>query len=450
MVRRFSLAAVAVVCISGITFAGHGNNNNNGGNRVGGVSINTAGVLAQPVEASLKPYKELQEKRLQKLAPELSAPVELRKISLRQIEAALAQSGHNFANQMPDDIKYLAGIQRLQYIFVYPEQGDIVLAGPGEGWKVNANADIVGITTGRPVLRLDDLLAAFRTVENARQGNITCSIDPTPEGRQQMDAFMARQQRFSSEVLDGIEKALGSQQISITGVPDTSRFARMLVASDYHMKRIAMKLDASPIAGLPSFIDMLKTKGQLDNMMPRWWMACNYEPIAKSPDGLAWEIRGPGVKVMTEDELIGGDGRVKGTGKVNPVAQKWADLMTEKYDELSAKETSFGELRNIMDMCVVAALIAKENLMAKANCEIPIMASPSSKVSLSVWDAPKTVSTQCSALKRGSDYIITASGGVEITSWQVADKTVADPAVGDVRAKAMPAKTQSGSSVWWN
>src|SRR5690606_7337347 len=158
---------------------------------------------------------------------------------------------------------------------------------------------------------------------NARQGGITCSIDPTAEGRQQFEAFMARQKKFDPAVLNGIEKALGPQQISLTGVPTNRRLARMLVASDYHMKRIAMKLDPSPVAGLPSFIDMLKSRGQLDNMMPRWWMACNYEPVAKTADGLAWEIRGPGVKVMTEDELIGSDGSVKGTGKVNPIAQKW-------------------------------------------------------------------------------------------------------------------------------
>ena len=33
---------------------------------------------------------------------------------------------------LPDEVKYLAGLQRIRYVFVYPEQQDIVLAGFGE------------------------------------------------------------------------------------------------------------------------------------------------------------------------------------------------------------------------------------------------------------------------------------------------------------------------------
>ena len=40
-------------------------------------------------------------------------------------------------------------------------------------------------------------------------------------------------------------------------------------------------------------------------MMPRWWLACDYEPLARSEDGLAWELRGNGVQAKTEDSLVG-------------------------------------------------------------------------------------------------------------------------------------------------
>ena len=42
---------------------------------------------------------------------------------------------------LPDAIKYLAGLQHIRYVFVYPEQKDIVLVGPGEGWKVDAQGE---------------------------------------------------------------------------------------------------------------------------------------------------------------------------------------------------------------------------------------------------------------------------------------------------------------------
>lgn len=414
---------------------------------VGGVSINTEGVLNQPDVAITQEIRDQYLKELKPKGAELNQATALRKISLRAIEEAVAKSDKNMAFQLPEEIRFLAGIQRLQYVFVYPELNDIVLAGPGEGWTIDDRANIVGATTGRPVLQLEDLLVALRSVGNAQQGGITVSIDPTPEGRQQFENYMRTQKSFTPAVLTGIEKALGSQHITITGVPTTSRFARMLAASDYRMKRIAMKLEDSPLPELPSFLDLMKKeRTKLTNMMPRWWMACNYEPLAKGEDGLAWELRGPGVKVLTEDEVVGGDGSVAGTGKASPVAQKWANLMTEHYDELSAKEPVFGELRNLMDMCVVAALISKEQLLARAHLELPTLQGPDSKLKLVSWPAPKLVSTQCSFIKRDREYLITASGGVAIDSWQAASKSVAKPEVGAIRQKA----TGKVGGLWWN
>ena len=138
-----------------------------------------------------KELRDLRLKSFQSVPSGLNQPVELRKISLRAIEQAVNASGKNFATDLPGEIRFLAGIQRIQYVFIYPEQNDIVLAGPGEGWKLDDNGDYVGVTSGRPVLRLEDLVVALRTVENARQGGISVSIDPTAEGRQQFERLHA-------------------------------------------------------------------------------------------------------------------------------------------------------------------------------------------------------------------------------------------------------------------
>jgi hypothetical protein len=438
------LAAVALL-VSSATFSLAGNGIGRIG-AVGGVSIDAHGVVGAKILEEAKLIREQYVKDFKPVPAELNAPVELRKISLRQVEEAVAKSEADITYKLPDEIRFLGGIQRIQYVFVYPEENDIVLAGPGEGWKVDENANHVGVTTGRPVLRLEDLMVALRTVDNARQGGITVSIDPSEEGRQRYAQLQRSIKQVTGETLVAIEKAFGPQEITITGVPDTSRFAIMMFCSDYHMKRIAMKLDPSPVKGLPSYVDMVKSsRGGAGNVMPRWWLACNYQPLGKSPDGLAYEIRGPGVKVMTEDELIGADGSVKGTGKTNANAQKWADLMTEKYDELSIKQPVFGELRNLMDLCVVAALIKKDNLLGKTHLEIPTLASDSSKLGVVKWHAPKTVPTQVSATKHSGGTIVTASGGVEINSWEIANQTVESAAAGEVRSKS----AKSGS-LWWN
>jgi hypothetical protein len=419
------------------------------GNRVGGVSIDASGMVSPPEKSARIPMRDALRKQHAAPAAELNQSVELRMVSLRRLEEVVAESKQTMAEALPDDLRFLAGLQRVQFVFVYPEEHDIVLAGPGEGWKVDEEGNIVGVTTGRPVLCLEDLIIALRSVDNARQGGISCSIDPTAEGRKRLDALLAKKTAYNSGVLGAVKRALGPQEITVTGVPADSHFARVLVSSDYHMKRIAMNLDPSPIKELPSFIHLIKRdSASLDNMMPRWWMACDYDPLGRSEDGLAFELRGRGVKCLTEEEVVDAQGKVTGTGTVNPTAQKWADLMTEHYGELSAKEASFGELRNVMDLCVVAALIAKEQLLIKADCPLPALSGKNGTLGVAKFNAPKSVETQCSSLQNGQSYIITASGGVSIASWQIATNLELRPAVGQVREKAKPA-ANSGQA-WWN
>ena len=52
------------------------------------------------------------------------------------------------------------------------------------------------------------------------------------------------------------------------------------------------------------------------------------------------------------------------------MAKKWADNMTAHYDELSLKESVFGQLRNCIDLAVVGALIVKDQLAEKADCSL--------------------------------------------------------------------------------
>ena len=174
-------------------------------------------------------------------------------------------------------------------------------------------------------------------------------------------------------------------------------------------------------------------------------MACNYEPLAASDDGLAWELRGPGVKVMTEDQHFTPQGQIVETGRTSGPAQRWADTMTAKYDELSVADPVFGELRNLMDMCVVAALIEKEHLTDKAGCSLPILTGATSDLATEAWNAPKTISPEVSLLRTRNSWLVTASGGVQIESWQAASQTAVDAKVSEIRKQATP----TGSSLTW-
>jgi hypothetical protein len=440
---RFAPAALGLLMLA-ITLPAWGGLASVRSSAVGGVLIDAQGVLTNAEVDEVGRLRELRQEMLKEVPADLKQPSKLRKVSLRGLEAAIAERKRT--TQMPllaDEMHYLAGLTRIQYVLVYPEQNDIVLAGPAEGWKVDAKGTVVGASTGLPILQLDHLLVALRTAEAAAGAPISCSIDPTPEGIRRFQAFMKSQKQFSPAVLGGIEQALGMQTITINGVSDKTDFARILVAADFRMKRLGMGFDKSPIKGMPSYLEMITAAGA-QSAMPRWWMAPNYEALLKDPEGLAWELRGPGVKCMTEDSLFAADGTRQQTGATSAAAQRWADLMTENYEELCVAEPIFGELRNIMDMAVISALIVRERLRERAEFPMSVLMSPE-EIAVDDFNAPKQVNSQASALKKGRNWIISASGGVEINSHVVANRTETSPALAAIR---QPKPAQPRSWYW--
>ena len=411
---------------------------------VGGVAINAEGVVEAPTVQDQRDLENLRQALPMNVPAPLEEFTELRAVSLKQLEAALAQCAKEL-QPVPEELKYLAGLQRVRYIFVYPERQDIVLAGPAEGWKMDALGNIVGLTTNRPVLMLDDLMTALRTGASSRVDPITCSIDPTAEGLQRYQALMGRLRTIGNpdQTMAQMEEALGPQTVSVTGVPNDSHFARTMVAADFRMKRLAMNIEKSPVEGMPSFLEMMRsTRRSMANAMPRWWLAPNYDPIAKTADGLAWELRGPGVKCMTAEAFLNEAGQQEETQAGNPVAQKWADTMTERFEELSERDSSFGQLRNVMDLAVVAALIEKERLFDVATLQTPRLMV---EQALDHYPVPKQTASIASAVKVGREWLVSTSGGVEMLPWHIASETETVDAVGDVRAKL----TRDVQEFWW-
>jgi hypothetical protein len=330
-------------------------------------------------------------------------------------------------------------------VLVYPEQNDIVLAGPAEGWRVDTKGSVVGATTGRPVLTLDDLMVALRTGQASNRSGISCSIDPTPEGLQRMQQLSGRLNPRGGPQLAGrqMEEAVGPQTISVTGIPASTHFARVLVAADFRMKRLAMNFEPAPIDGMPSFLTLAKSRRSgLQNAMPRWWLAPKYEPIRRDQAGLAWELRGPGVQCETEQEYLNESGQKQRSANPDVTAQKWAETFTEKFDELASEDSSFGQLRNVMDLAVVGALLFKEGLLQGSGLQAPNLLH---EQPLDEYPAPRMVSSQASFVKAGRTWVITVSGGVQIFPWQVADRT---EVVNDL-ASARSSQPQAPSNWYW-
>lgn len=399
---------------------------------VGGVSIRTDGVLqTATVEEQSEALALLREKVLGPQG-DLKQSSNLRLISLKNLKKAILQSIEQ-NKPLPEEALFLGGITRIENVFVYPDRQDIVLAGPSEPWTVAANGAIVGTKSGRPVLNLDDLLCAFKTVINARTSGISVSIEPTPEGIVSLEKL---QQQFRKNNVTNVKsmepamkEAFGPQQIKLEGLAADSHMAMVILAADYRMKLYGMNLAKAPVSGLPSYIEMISNQSNPGQLQSRWWMACDYSAIEHSADRMAWKISGPGIKTLTEQEQIAADGSVKQTGKTDRMAKKWADLFTEKLDVLATKDTVFGELRNVMDLCVVAALIESQELQGLSGCDLSSIMGESAKVELAKFAVPTSLDPQCSFIQTIKGWIVTTSGGVMVDSWQTVSHLKVNEAV---------------------
>ena len=420
---------------------------------VGGVRVDGQGVI-QDIRPQLREDLAGTRQQLEADVPDnLPAGVQLRKISLRALQESLLAAA-NQEEQLPEAVRYLSGLQRVQYVFVYPEQQDIVLAGPGEAWRINELGQAVGATNGRPVIHLQDLMVALRNAFNADGATISCSIEPTPEGILNLQSKLNQFGRLSNrgqirQVVSRkqeLEESLGPQDVILTGVDPTSRFAWTLVAADYRMKCLGMGLESAPIAGMPSYPEIMRQRSA--DLMPRWWMETDYDALLTDEAGFSWELRGQGVKVLAEDELVMANGERKPTGKVNQAARRWAETMTEKYDELSIASPIFGQLRNCMDLAVVAALIHSKSLDQKAGLALTglldekVLTVPSGAV-------PRSTPSIVSFLERRRSLVITASGGVLIQPWKVVEQTEQSPELAAMRSSIESGHSDASDKNWY-
>src|SRR5262245_52240959 len=263
---------------------------------VGGVYIDPAGILRET--SSLAPA-DLR-RRLDAAGDEgtasraVSSASPLRKISLRKLEEVVAEL-HAQGQPIPADIRYLAGLTSVKYVFVLPDGGDVVLAGPAEGWDVLPTGDIVGSESHRPVLQLDDLVVALRYAfaEGSADSFLWCSIEPTEAGLKAHAAYIRGlggiEQARLPQIRQGMEQAVGQQEIHVYGIEATNRFALQMIAADYRLKRISLAHDPSPSKNVPSYLDLAeKSATGGPQRQHRWWFVGHYNAIRHTADRLAF------------------------------------------------------------------------------------------------------------------------------------------------------------------
>jgi hypothetical protein len=426
-----------------------------------GVMVDAAGAL-KLVKATA-PTPELAERR--GTVPSSSASTtadprhasKLRYVSLPRLEQEIIrlQEAHE---KFDPAMLTLAGLQRIEYVFVYPESNDLVLAGPAGDWRIDPFGRIVAADTGAPVIRLDDLLTLLRRREQSKSSFFGCMINPRQAALAATQVFLDKsaQQPLDpgqrKKWLEQIRSTLGRQDVDIFGIDPTSRVARVLVEADVHMKLIGMGLEDG-VPGVQSYLESVKAaRGPVAAMsVLRWWFALNYAAINTSADGDAYQLVGDGARVLSENEALAAQGQRVHTGQSDPLNQQFADSFTVHFSELVAKYPVYGELRAIFDLSLALAIIDADKLFERANWK-PTRLLDNEKLRLPQWPAPKEVDTVANSVVVGRRQIIAGvSGGVMVDVKEtLAIRTAgSSPVLANVRSVA-PAMDAGDEEIhWW-
>ncbi len=385
-----------------------------------GVAIDADGVVHRQVFRD--PTGQLRRRRIAEaraaLDPDIARPSPLRKVSLTRLERAIAKQ-LEAGRQPTAAMRHLAGLTRAKYVFLYPDAGDIVIAGPAEGWAEDLNGRMRGMKTGRPVLLLEDLVVALRAYPpgGKQAGLIFCSIDPTQEGLARMQQFLRSiggqaHPGQTQAIVHGLQTSLGLQTVRVGGVPPSTHLARVMVEADYRMKLIGIGLERPPVK-LTSYVARANPAAVSRNALQRWYFVPNYESVRVADDELAMELVGSGVKLIGQNELVGADGGRIASRKTDRASHLFVTGFTKKYAQLAKAAPIYAQLRNVIDLLVAAAFMQKHDYYARANWSMEVLRDES-QLPVEIHNAPRQVASAVNSIWKGNRLMTPIGGGVEI------------------------------------
>lgn len=386
----------------------------------------------------------------------------LRVVSLPRLERAVARRLEQ-GKEPTISMKLLGGLTSIKHVFVYPEDQEIVIAGPAEGWKYNDNGLPVGIESGKPVMQLDDLVTVLRAFSATNQKFFSCSINPREEGLQNLKRFVeqtsSRPLRPGAAVrnwVSELQQQLGRQDIVYSGIDPESRVARTIVEADYRMKLIGIgKYDFDGSSTIPSIFDLMTAEEQKASKLDalRWWLTMKYDAVLHTSDRNGFEFVGSSVLCQSENQFLNAQGKQVQTGQSEGSNRVFAQSFTAKYEELAKHDIVFADLKNVFDLSLVAAILQHEGAAQRVGWDLGTFSNEGSYITAR-HDAPREVDSVVNhRVFRGRDIVVQVAGGVRADLGSViADASIYREGVrleGTV-SKARTDNELPANSWWWD
>ena len=248
-------------------------------------------------------------------------------ISLRKLVVAAKKysSTPERWQALPDEVRYPGGIGRINGYVLDPNGKDVL---------------IIGTRASSREARIDlDILSVLVDTVWGRGLTPTVSLDPMPGD------------------------PAGPQYPRVVNVPRNSLVARIMLDADYAMKRIHLGLEKIVEPGFESLAALYAKTPQVDAFAARFWL----RPMPLDIDALRVSASGrtvlyeTGVQALTETVRVDGNG-IAGTGDINPIHGRSAELFTQIYDRLEASPTLaprgiYAQLHGIVDIVTLSRLL---------------------------------------------------------------------------------------------
>jgi hypothetical protein len=189
------------------------------------------------------------------------------------------------------------------------------------------------------------------------------------------------------------------------------------------------------------------------NTMQRWWFVPLYDAIYRSQDGLAYRFAGQRLQLLAEEEIADGQGNRSAAGATRISTKAFAKQFTDKFPELAAKSPIFGELQNLTDWAVFAALLQRERLPDKIQWKMATLLDEQ-RLGMPTFNVPKQVPSSVNYKRTGSMIVGLVGGGVVISPAQTLKQSLIPTTEGQrlesTRQVAASAARNEAHRWWWD
>ena len=335
-----------------------------------------------------------------------------------------------------------AGIQHIAYVLAYPDQHDLVIAGPA------CNRDTDGVC-------LSDVAVVWHALRTGIQ-EFGCSIDPLPQNLVRAQQFLQATSGRSIKPVErrrwlaGLRDAVGEQEVRVFGLNANLVAARTCVEADYHMKLVGIGLEPA-LRGVVNYLQSVRLND--DGTLPplellRWWFTLNDQPIQASEDQLAFRLPEQTVRLQSENELVDMRGNRRGTGASSAASSAFAESFTEHFLQLTETYPVYARLRSLFDIAFALATIEANDLTNQVDWQPTLLADVASPLVRTCRNAQRVETVINHRVLARKHIVAAVSGGVVVRPQASTLRIVLAPPSADLKQTHQLAAPESDAVGW--